>query len=91
MHKIAKKEHKANRTLEKITPTTMVMYIDNGNIWVSSLSLNTNTHILQAAYKTVRNWLTKNGLSIDVKKMRINPLHKTEKRPKPPTIDIHTK
>jgi hypothetical protein len=68
MHKIAKKECKANRTLDKITPTTMVMYIDDGNIWVSSLSLSTNTHILQAAYKTVRNWLTKNGLSIDTKK-----------------------
>jgi hypothetical protein len=71
MHKIAKKEHKANRTIDKITPTTMVMYIDDGNIWVSSLSLNTNTLILQAAYKTVRNWLTKNGLSIDTKKCEL--------------------
>jgi hypothetical protein len=59
MHKIAKKKHKANHTLDNITPMTMVMYIDNGNIWVSSLSPNTNTHILQAAYKTGRNWLTK--------------------------------
>jgi hypothetical protein len=71
MHKIAKKECKANRTIDKITPTTMVMYIDDGNIWVSSLSLSTNTHILQAAYKTVRNWLTKNDLSIDTKKCEL--------------------
>jgi hypothetical protein len=66
-YNIAKKKNKVNCTLGKITPMTMVMYIDDGNIWVSPLSLNTNTCILQAAYKTVRNWLTKNGLSIDVK------------------------
>jgi hypothetical protein len=48
-----------------------VDYIDNGKIWVSSLSLSTNTLILQAAYKTVRNWLTKNGHSIDTKKCEL--------------------
>jgi hypothetical protein len=78
MHKIAKKECKANRTIDKITPTTMVMYIDNGNIWVSSLLLNTNTCILQAAYKTVRNWLTKDGLSIDTKKCEL--IHFTRRK-----------
>jgi retron-type reverse transcriptase len=78
MHKIAKKEHKANRTIDKITPMTMVMYIDDGNIWVSSLSLSANTHILQAAYKTVRNWLTKNGLSIDIKKCKL--IHFTRRK-----------
>jgi hypothetical protein len=35
--KIAKQEHKANHTIDKITPTTMIMYINNGNIWISSL------------------------------------------------------
>jgi hypothetical protein len=78
MHKIVKKERKANHTIDKITPTTMVMYIDDGNIWVSSLSLNTNTLILQAAYKTVRNWLTKNGLSIDTKKCEL--IHFTRRK-----------
>jgi hypothetical protein len=39
----------------------MVIYIDDGNIWISPLSPNTNICILQAVYKTVRHWLTKNG------------------------------
>jgi hypothetical protein len=49
----------------------MVIDIDYGNIWVSSLSLRTNTQILQAAYKSVSNQLTKSRLSIDVKKCEV--------------------
>jgi hypothetical protein len=49
----------------------MVMYINDGNIWVSSSSLKTNTQILQAAYKAVSNQLAKSGLSINIKKCEL--------------------
>jgi di/tripeptidase len=49
----------------------MVMYIDDGNIWVSSSSLKTNTQILQAAYKAISQKLTKSGLAIDTKKCKL--------------------
>jgi hypothetical protein len=51
---------------------------DAGNIWVSSLSLNTNIYILQAAYKAVRKRLTENGLSVDIKKCEL--IHFTKQK-----------
>jgi hypothetical protein len=45
MQNIATREHQCTHSLEKI-PTTMAMYIDDGNIRVSSSSLNTNIQIL---------------------------------------------
>jgi hypothetical protein len=50
MQEITFKERQIGCSLENITPSTMVMYTDDSNIWVSSFSLLTNTHILQAAY-----------------------------------------
>jgi hypothetical protein len=66
MQNVISREQQMGPTLDKITPTTMVMYIDDGNIWVSSDSLITNTHILQAAYNVVSRQLTKSRRSIDI-------------------------
>jgi hypothetical protein len=57
----------------------MVMYIDDGNLWISSYSLLTNTCILQAAYYTIKNQLAKAGLSLDVKKCELIHFTKLKK------------
>jgi hypothetical protein len=72
------KEHQYTCSLENISPTTMAMYIDDGNIWVSSSSLNTNVQILQAAYKTVNKQLANSGLSIDTNKCEL--IHFTRRK-----------
>jgi hypothetical protein len=71
MQNIATREHQSAHSLENISPTTMVMYIDDGNIWVSSLSLKTDAQILQAAYKAISKQLTKSGLAINTKKCKL--------------------
>jgi retron-type reverse transcriptase len=72
MQNITTREYQSTHSLENISPTTMVMYIDDGNIWVSSSSLKTNIQILQAAYKAVSKTLAKSGLAIDTKKCNTN-------------------
>jgi hypothetical protein len=78
MQKIAAKERQIGHSLDNITPSTMVMYIDDGNLWISSYSLLMNTHILQAAYYTIKNQLAKAGLSLDVKKCEL--IHFTKRK-----------
>jgi hypothetical protein len=78
MQDIATREHQCARSLEKISPTTMAMYIDDGNIWVSSTSLNTNIKILQVAYKAISKQLAKSGLSIDTNKCEL--IHFTRRK-----------
>jgi retron-type reverse transcriptase len=39
MQNIATREHQSDRSLENISPTTMMMYINDRNIWVSSSHL----------------------------------------------------
>jgi hypothetical protein len=70
MQNIATREHLSAPSLDNISPTTIVMYINDGNIWVSSSSLKTNMQILQA-YKAVSKKLTKSGLAIDTKKCEL--------------------
>jgi hypothetical protein len=71
MQNITTGEHQYTCSLENISPPTMAMYIDDGNIWVSSSSLNSNIQILQVAYKAVSKQLAKSGLSIDTKKCEL--------------------
>jgi hypothetical protein len=78
MQNIATKERQSSQSIEKISPTTMVMYIDDGNIWVSSTSLKTNSQILQAAYKTISKQLAKTGLAIDTNKCEL--IHFTRRK-----------
>jgi hypothetical protein len=68
---IATREHQFACLLENISSTTMVMYIDDGNIWVSSSSLKTNMQILQVVYKAISKKLTKSGLAINTKKCEL--------------------
>jgi hypothetical protein len=85
MKNITTREHQYAHSLENISPTTMAMYIDDGNIWVSSSSLNTNVQILQAAYKTISKQLANSGLSIDTKKCELIHFtrHKRDRNEKP--------
>jgi hypothetical protein len=78
MQNIATREHQSAQSLENISPTTMAMYIDDGNIWVSSSSLNTNAQILQVAYKAISKQLAKSGLSINTKKCEL--IHFTRRK-----------
>jgi hypothetical protein len=78
MQNITTRECQSAQSIENISPTTMVMYIDDGNIWASSSSLKTNTQILQAAYKAVSKKLAKSGLAIDTKKCEL--IHFTRRK-----------
>lgn len=55
----------------KPTPTTLFMYVDDGMLIVSSESLETNNHLLAAAYKKTDAWLRKAGLSPDLTKREL--------------------
>ncbi|KAJ3502271.1 hypothetical protein NMY22_g18642 [Coprinellus aureogranulatus] len=47
------------------TSVNLMMYVDDGNLYVSSPSLDTNIHLLQEAYRQVHAWLHGAGLSAD--------------------------
>ncbi|KAF5319459.1 hypothetical protein D9619_008774 [Psilocybe cf. subviscida] len=47
------------------TDTQLLMYVDDGNLYVSSPSLDTNITLLENAYEKVHEWLGKAGLSAD--------------------------
>jgi ribonuclease HI len=53
------------------TLTSVIMYVDDGKIYVSSKSLETNVILLKLAYKEVEEWLATAGLSADVTKREI--------------------
>jgi hypothetical protein len=53
------------------TETTMIMYVDDGKLYVSSKSLETNTIIIKLAYEGVEKWLASAGLSADVSKREV--------------------
>jgi ribonuclease HI len=54
------------------------MYVDDGKLYVSSESLETNTSLLRAAYYKTETWLQKAGLSSDVTKREI--MHYSRRR-----------
>jgi retron-type reverse transcriptase len=53
------------------TPINMIMYVDDGKIYVSSNSLETNTIILKLAYLEVETWLKSTGLALDLTKREL--------------------
>ena len=59
--------------------TTLFMYVDDGKLFVSSKSLETNVKILQTAYKRTDSWLRSVGLAPDMDKREL--MHYT-RRPK---------
>jgi len=50
---------------DKPTEVHMFMYVDDGKLFVSSLSLETNILLLQAGYIRADKWLRSAGLSSD--------------------------
>ena len=59
-------------------PTNIIMYVDDGKIYVSSNSLYTNVIILQLAYKEVESWLISAGLAPDLTKREL--MHYSRRR-----------
>ena len=55
-----------NLTPSQPSPVNIIMYVDDGKIYVSSTSLHTNIILLQLAYKEVEIWLLKAGLAPDL-------------------------
>jgi hypothetical protein len=53
------------------SPVNVIMYVDDGKIYVSSKSLETNIIILKLAYKKVEEWLFSAGLAPDLGKREL--------------------
>lgn len=60
------------------TPMNVLMYVDDGKLYVSSKSLHTNVILLQLAYKEVESWLLSAGLAPDLAKREI--MHYSRRR-----------
>ena len=67
--------HNNNQTNEyspsSPTQINMIMYVDDGKIYVSSKSLETNTILIKTAYEEVKRWLTSAGLAADTSKREV--------------------
>lgn len=61
------------------TNVTLFMYVDDGKLFVSSRSLETNVNLLKTAYRRADNWLRSVGLAPDLTKREL--MHYT-RRPK---------
>jgi len=55
----------------KPTNTGILMYVDDGKLIVSSMSIASNITLLAEAYKIVDQWLWKAGLTLDQDKREI--------------------
>jgi len=53
------------------TKVHLLMYVDDGKLYVSSTSLNTKILLLKAAYLKAEQWLRDAGLSSDYSKQKI--------------------
>ena len=49
----------------------MIMFIDDGKIYVSSKALETNVILIKLAYQEVERWLASAGLSADTDKREV--------------------
>lgn len=55
------------------TPTdvTLVMYVDDGKLYMLSQTLESNVRMLKIAYEKAENWLQDAGLSADPSKREL--------------------
>jgi len=60
------------------THVSILMYVDDGKLTVSSQSLDTNNYILAKAYQLVDQWLHSAGLSLDKDKREL--MHYTRRK-----------
>jgi ribonuclease HI len=65
-------------TPSKPSPINVIMYVDDGKIYVSSASLHTNVIMLKQAYEEVAAWLKSAGLAPDLVKREI--MHYSRRR-----------
>ena len=49
----------------------MIMYVDDGKIYILSKSLEMNTILIKTAYEEVERWLTSAGLAADTSKREV--------------------
>ena len=71
------------------SPVNIIMYVDDGKIYVSSTSLQTNVILLQLAYKEVESWLKSAGLAPDLAKREIMHYSRRRKYDCNPPIVLH--
>jgi Reverse transcriptase (RNA-dependent DNA polymerase) len=78
-----------NFTPSHPSPVNIIMYVDDGKIYVSSTSLQTNVIILQLAYREVESWLKSAGLAPDLSKREIMHYSRRPKYDCNPPITLH--
>ena len=76
-------------TPSKPSPINLLMYVDDGKIYVSSKSLYTNVIILEQAYEEVTVWLNNAGLAPDPNKREIMHYSRRKKYDCSPPITLH--
>ena len=69
-------------------PTNIIMYVDDGKLYVSSDSLENNVTFLKTAYKEVETWLLKAGLAPDLTKRELMHYSRRKKHDSNPHISI---
>ena len=67
-----------NHACNHPTYVSILMYVDDGKLTVSSQSLDTNNYILAKAYQLVDQWLHSAGLSPDKDKREL--MHYTQRK-----------
>jgi len=67
-----------NQNPDKATEVHLLMYVDNGKLYVSSRSLKTNVEKLKEAYNIAEKWLQGAGLSPDYTKREL--MHYTRRK-----------
>ena len=77
------------RTPSKPSPINLLMYVDDGKIYVSSTSLYTNVILLEQAYEEVTIWLNNAGLAPDLNKREIMHYLRRKKYDCSPPITLH--
>ena len=70
-------------------PVSIIMYVDDGKIYVSSTSLQTNVILLANAYKEVETWLRSAGLAPDLAKREIMHYSRRRRYDCSPPIILH--
>lgn len=76
------------RTPSKPSPINIIVYVDDGKIYVSSTSLHTNVILLRLAYKEVAEWLNNAGLAPDLNKREIMHYSRRKKYDCSPPITL---
>ena len=71
------------------SPINIIMYVDDGKIYVSSNSLQTNVILLANAYKEVESWLRSAGLAPDLSKREIMHYSRRRRYDCSPPITLH--